>query len=147
MTNPRGAKIVKPVFVTGSRDPVVSNDGKTGYLTLTVSDTDEPDLEIKVSLQNAAGPIIGHLLQMGSTAATTLRQSQHEPASVPVGVVPIAPQSIGLRSNRRGQVVLGLQFGLLHLAFPIPVSELQGMADFLSEHASLATGGQRRRVD
>src|SRR5678815_98505 len=141
MTNPRGAKIVKPVFVTGSRDPVVSNDGKTGYLTLTVSDTDEPDLEIKVSLQNAAGPIIGHLLQMGNAAATTLRQSRREPANVQVGVVPIAPQSIGLRSSKPGQVVLGLHFSVLHLAFPIPC--LLYTSDAADERSSVDLGGRR----
>ena len=130
--------MTRSVRLIGCKDPAIHESGKVGYITLQLDDTSEPELEIQISLPSAAGPLIGRILQMTTGAATAQSTTPSAQASEPIGIVPIAPQKIGLALSGPGQVVLSLQFGNLHLNFPILLSELQRIADFLSTEARKA---------
>jgi hypothetical protein len=122
--------------VKGCKQPALSDDGTTAYITLELDDA-EREIELELPIPSVVGPIIGRLLQLAGSAALARRTAQGEKAPVPVGVVPVVPQNIGFRLSGPGQVSLGLQYGVLNLVFPVQASELQAMADFLSTQARL----------
>lgn len=132
--------MTRSVRVLGCKDPGLEKDGSVGYVTLVLDDSSESQIELRFDLPDAAGPLIGRLLQMGNAQASALRAIGGQQAKVPIGVVPVEPQHFGLRLAGPGKVSLGLQFGSLNLMIPIPVGQLQAMADFLSAQARIAAG-------
>jgi hypothetical protein len=76
------------------------------------------------------------LLQLCGGAGVT--KAKAGVAARPKGGVQLTPSHIGLRLSGPGHVVLGLVFGELSLDVNLPVSELQGIADFLTTQARIA---------